>query len=73
MTKKKLFIWACDYSENSGEGKLARLFIKNLNYKKKFIFIFNQKEIMKQKYLSTLKLFFADFLAVRLKPLILIP
>ncbi len=55
MTKKKLFIWACDYSENSGEGKLARLFIKNLNYKKKFIFIFNQKEIMKQKYLSTLK------------------
>ena len=54
MTKKKLFIWTCDYSENSGEGKLARLFVKNLNYKKKFILIFNQKKILKKRYISTI-------------------
>ncbi len=54
MTKKKLFVWTCDYSENSGEGKLARLFLENLNKKKKFVIKLNQKKILKQKYLSTL-------------------
>ena len=54
MTKKKLFVWTCDYSENSGEGKLARLFIENLSKKKKFVFKFYQKKTLKQKYLSTL-------------------
>ncbi len=53
MNKKKLFIWTCDYSENSGEGKLARLFVQNLNKKKKFIIKFNQKKVLKQKYIST--------------------
>ncbi len=54
MTKKKLFVWTCDYSENSGEGKLARLFIRYLNKKKRFAIKFNQKKTLKQKYLSTL-------------------
>ena len=54
MTKKKLFVWTCDYSENSGEGKLARLFISYLNHKKKYILKFNQRKILKFKYLSTL-------------------
>ena len=54
MTKKKLFIWTCDYSENTGEGKLARLFIKNLSQKNQFNLIFNQKKVIKQKYLSTI-------------------
>ena len=53
MTKKKLFIWTCDYSENTGEGKLARLFIKKLNRKNEFNLIFNNKKETKQKYLST--------------------
>lgn len=53
MTKKKIFIWTCDYSKNSGEGKLARLFVKNFNKKKKFIIKFNQKKILNQKYIST--------------------
>ena len=53
MTKKKLFVWTCDYSENSGEGKLARLFIKKLNKKKFFIIKFNQKKILTLKYIST--------------------
>ena len=53
MTKKKLFVWTCDYSENSGEGKLARLFIKKLNKKKNFIIKFNQKKILTLKYIST--------------------
>ena len=55
MIKKKLFIWVCDYSENSGEGKLARLFIKKLNDENKFKLIFNQKKILKNKYISTIQ------------------
>ena len=50
---KKLFVWTCDYSESTGEGKLARLFTKHLNQKKKFNLIFNQKKKIKQKYIST--------------------
>ena len=53
MTKKKLYVWTCDYSENSGEGKLARLFIQNINSKKKINIKFNQKKILTQKYIST--------------------
>ncbi len=55
MTKKKLFIWTCDYSENTGEGKLARLFLKKLVKNKKFHVIFNQKKKLKSKYLPTLQ------------------
>jgi len=54
LTKKKLFVWTCDYSENSGEGKLARLFINNLNKKKILKIKLNQKKILKQKYFSTI-------------------
>ena len=54
MTKKKLFVWVCDYSGNSGEGKLARLFLDYLNKKKNFVIKLNQKKTLKQKYLSTL-------------------
>ena len=54
MTKTKLFIWNCDYSETSGEGKLARLFIKNYNIDKKKILRFNQKKIIRYKYFSSL-------------------
>ena len=54
MTKKKLFVWTCDYSENTGEGKLARLYLKKLNKKNKFKINFNQKKEVKHKYLSTL-------------------
>ena len=54
MTKKKLFVWTCDYSESTGEGKLARLFIKKLNQKNEYNLIFNQKKIINYKYLSTL-------------------
>ncbi len=54
MTKKKLFVWTCDYSDSTGEGKLARLFIRKLNQKNEYNLIFNQKKIVKSKYLSTL-------------------
>ena len=53
MTKKDLYVWTCDYSENSGEGKLARLFIDKYNLRKEYNFFFNQKKIIKFKYLST--------------------
>ena len=54
MTKKKIFVWACDYSDNTGEGKLARLFLNKMNKKDNFYFILNQKKKIKQKYLSTI-------------------
>ncbi len=54
MIKKKLFVWVCDYSESSGEGKLARLFIKEFKYTQKFKIKFNQKKIISKKYISTL-------------------
>ena len=54
MIKNNLFIWVCDFSENSGEGKLARLFIKHLNSKKQFKINFNQTKKIKQKYISSI-------------------
>ena len=54
MTKKKLFIWVCDYSETSGEGKLARFFLKIKSFEEKYDIRLNQKKILKQKYISTL-------------------
>lgn len=53
MIKEKLYIWVCDYSENSGEGKLARLFIKKLNINNNYKIIFNQEKKMLYKYIST--------------------
>ena len=52
MTKKKITFWACDYSDKTGEGNLARKFIFQ-NYKGKKIQIktINSKNIFKHKYL----------------------
>tara|TARA_Y100000996_G_scaffold410314_1_gene392461 strand:+ start:329 stop:1207 length:879 start_codon:yes stop_codon:yes gene_type:complete len=50
---KKLFVWTCDYSNNSGEGKLARLFLNNLsNYEKYKIILKEDKN--NYKYISPL-------------------
>ena len=38
MTKDKLYLWVSDYAENSGEGKLARIFVRYLKDKKDYIF-----------------------------------
>jgi hypothetical protein len=51
LTKKNLYVWACDYSENSGEGKLARLFIKKLNLDRNFRIIIN-KNYNVHRYIS---------------------
>ena len=55
MTKKKLIFWACDYSDKTGEGNLARKFIHQ-NYKEKKIQIktINSKHIFKHKYIIPL-------------------
>ena len=29
-----MIVWTCDFRENSGEGKLARLFLRQAYYKK---------------------------------------
>ena len=55
MIKKKLFVWVCDYSEDSGEGRLARLFVKKLNSKKQYKIKLNQKKVTKTRYISTLQ------------------
>ena len=53
MTKKILYLWACDYSENSGEGNLARIFVKYLEDKKKFTLRVNiNKKFSNYRYLS---------------------
>ena len=43
MTKENLYVWACDYSENTGEGKLAHLFLEKKNLNKKFNIVLNKK------------------------------
>ena len=53
MTKKKFTFWACDYSDKSGEGNLARKFIYQ-NYKGEKIQIktINSKYIFTHKYIT---------------------
>ena len=54
MTNKILNIWVCDYSDNTGEGRLARLFIKVLKFNQTNILKFNQKKKLKYKYISSI-------------------
>ena len=55
MTRKILNVWVCDYSDNTGEGKLARFFVQNLKLDKKNQLKFNQKKKLKYKYISTIQ------------------
>ena len=55
MIKKDIYCLLCDLSDRSGEGKLGRLFLNNLNFKNDIKNHFNQKNIIKSKYLSTLR------------------
>ena len=50
MRSDKVFFWACDYSENSGEGRLGRLFIKV--YERKFKLITKRIKPSKRKILN---------------------
>ena len=43
LNKKRIYIWASDYSKNTGEGKLARLFIEELKKKKNLTIRINKK------------------------------
>ena len=53
MTKNILYVWASDYAENSGEGKLARIFLKYLKDKKNYKIRKNKiSKKMYNKYLS---------------------
>ena len=52
MTKKKLTFWACDYSDKTGEGNLARKFIKeNFKNKKYQIKTLSSKNFFSYKYI----------------------
>ena len=50
MRSDKVFFWACDYSESSGEGRLGRLFIKV--YERKFKLITKRIKPTKRKILN---------------------
>ena len=58
MNKKKIYCWVCDYSSTTGEGNLARFFLKNILEKKfRTKIIFNSKKTLigrfkQYKYLS---------------------
>lgn len=53
MTNNKIIFWACDYSEKTGEGNLARKFV-NENYQKKRIKINSLKfnNFFNHKYIA---------------------
>lgn len=48
--KKEIFIWCSSISEENGEGRLARLFLKKLksftSARYKFVFLNKKKKIM---------------------------
>ena len=55
MTKKKIFLWACDYSQETGEGNLARKFVEDKYHKKKIIIkTLKSDNIFCHKYIITL-------------------
>ena len=54
IKRNNLYIWVSDFSKNSGEGRLARLFIKRLKKKNRNL-IFNQKKTLRLKYFSSLR------------------
>ena len=53
MTKKKIVFWACDYSNKTGEGNLARKFVKD-EYSNKNIKIksFKPDHLLNYKYVT---------------------
>ncbi len=53
MTDYKIIFWACDYSEQTGEGNLARKFIKeNFNKKKIKINTLKLDDYLNHKYIA---------------------
>ncbi len=53
MTRKKIILWASDYSNESGEGNLARKFVKkNFKNEKLIITSLGKKNILNHKYIS---------------------
>ena len=49
MTKKNIYLWASDYSEVSGEGNLAKLFVKDLrnSHNNKIMVVISKRKIYK--------------------------
>ena len=55
MKKKRLKFWACDFSNKTGEGKLAKIFILYLKQKKNYqtsIMKNNKIKLLNYKYIS---------------------
>ena len=50
----KYYCWACDFSNRTGEGNLARLFIKKSYLQNYQIFTTSNIKFLKYKYLSPL-------------------
>tara|TARA_A100000164_G_C21929083_1_gene784634 strand:- start:1064 stop:1951 length:888 start_codon:yes stop_codon:yes gene_type:complete len=53
LNKKKIFLWAADYSNESGEGNLARKFVKKILKREKFTIVsLGKKNTFNHKYIS---------------------
>lgn len=55
MKNLKIFFWACDYKSSSGEGRLARLFIKEFKKKQNYKLIKIRKpkfKFLRHKYIE---------------------
>lgn len=53
MKKKKITLWACDYSNQTGEGNLARKFVRHFFKKKKIqVKTINSSKIISLKYIA---------------------
>lgn len=50
--KKKIYIWACDYRNYTGEGNLGRLFVRRLESRYKIKIFFNSKTKASSPYIS---------------------
>ena len=62
MTNNKIIFWASDFSDTSGEGKLARLFISKLKKFKKNNKITLIHSVFAKNNKNTNKLFFSSWI-----------
>ena len=65
MTKKEIYLWACDVDKSRGEGILANLFIKDLKkYTKKKLIIDSPKTDKKKINFSLYKNYITPFVGI---------
>ena len=59
---QKIYAWSCDYTNFSGEGSLARIFVKDLKKYNKRIIV--KSYLKKQKKLSFVDKYFSVIIGI---------